>query len=114
MIKFSLGNTYERRPQRVKLEFDLTSHDRPPKNRGHELLQHQYVLYCNVSTTFWSNEAQLDRKTKDAERNIYAYMFKDILPLVQQIITDADNEETYKTACLIKDMLLTGGKKDEI
>lgn len=105
---FELHKTYEQRPQRVKADFTLLEEGEPPKTIGDELFQEEFILQCVVRASFWSNRVQLETKTERAKKMIYAHMFKDVLPLVHELITDAESDETYKLACRIKDMLMNG------
>ena len=107
---FETRATYERRPQRVTASYALDKmpddpkHD-DPKHIGEELFQEKYILECKVATYFWSNTAQLDRKRQDAEKMTKAYLFKDMLPIVSEILLEAESEEVFALAGRLKDMM---------
>lgn len=104
-MNFETKRLGERRLERVGFETDLTKVE--PKNPygGPDLFQERYVLEMRVRTDFWSNSVQLPRKEHDAKKAAYACIFKDMLPIVHEIILDCDDDEIREMALRLKDMM---------
>lgn len=90
-------------PRKVQ-SLDLT--EEPPRNIGEEMLQETYVLKTQIFVKFYSNRAQLNRKRAQAEKTMRAYLFKDCLPLVEELMLEAESSEVHKLASLLKSTML--------
>lgn len=94
----------DRRRSPLKSKFDLTTHENPPQYLGDDLFQEKYTLKVTVYTEFWSNNAQIDAKLDLAKKMANSYLYKDIIPLVNQIMLESDSEEVYYLAGKIKEL----------
>lgn len=110
-MKFVVRKYNERRPEPVKVATSLKMDDsRPPETIGEELFQNKYVLETRIFTEFWSNGAQLNAKRAKAERMARAYLFSDVLPLLEELILEADSEKVFELATCIKRTLMEAGE----
>jgi len=106
MIDFELVGTGERRPQRVDVNLSLSEVEPPPEYNGIDMFQERFSLRLTIGTDFWSNRAQLDAKRVMALRVVCAHLFKDMIPLIDEIICDADDEGVRANAMSLKDMMI--------
>lgn len=104
-MEFNLENSHERRPMPVKFEHSFSKQNDSHMIRGEEYFQEKYSLTLKVYAEFWSNTVQLPQKRKQAEDLVYAHLFKDMIPLVKELLLEADNETVYNLAIsLLKKM----------
>lgn len=101
---YNLNNTGERRAVRQKpadITYQFNKHEpiAGMEYAGGDMFQERYSLTVTCGTTFWSNPVQLLEKKKHAIKVTEAYLFKDMIPLVREIIMVADNSDTYILAC---------------
>ena len=101
-MKFECSPTGYRRPvnQKADFRFSVKKDPSPPKNIGEEMFQEQYLLTCKIGYSFYSNTAQLPHKKKDAVKAIYAQLFKDMIPIVQHILTNYDHGEEVRESAV--------------
>ena len=104
-MKFDLHNTHERKPFTTKTSVESVESS-PIEYTGTDLFQDRYVLRTQASVEFWSNKAQLSEKVAHAEKLALSYIFQDMLPLVEQIMLTANDEDTMRTANKLKNMML--------
>ena len=97
-MNFELESSHERRHMPVKFQYTMTKEDEYPLNIGENYFQERYLLTLKVRTDFWSNKSQLGQKKTQAENLVYAHLFKDMIPLVKEILLEADNETIFKLA----------------
>lgn len=107
-MNFEMINTNERRSQRVKEKFNLQKAADPPSYAGTDMFQERYILTNTVCTEFWSNSAQIEIKSRDAKIMARSYIFKDMIPIVKEIITDTDCDYVRKKALDLLDMMAEG------
>lgn len=105
-MKFEVETGYERRPSPLKFEVSLSEPEGPPETIGEELFQRKRTLSLRVAVNFWSNDAQISQKAEQAERTARAYLFKDMLPIVEQIKLEANSEEVFDLAGRLKAAML--------
>ena len=104
-MTWELENTRERRVQRVKTSVSIMVDDNPPTYQGAGNFQERYMLSKTVRTSFWSNADQLPHAHKQAEQMANAYFYKDMIPLVHEILADTDCDDVRITAVTLLDMM---------
>jgi len=101
---FERHKMYERRVQPTS--HITKDYNEPPKAIGEELFQEKYTLETKVLVEFWSNTAQLQQKTKQARRAAKAYLFRDMLPLVEEILMHSESEDVHLAASELRSLML--------
>lgn len=106
MMKFECTNTNYRRtlPQKIRA-VELIKTDEPIQHISEELFQEQYILTHTVRYAFWSNTAQLNTKRAFALEAVHASLFKDMLPIVHDILANTDDGEIRQNASLLLSMM---------
>jgi hypothetical protein len=107
---FNLNGTGKRRMVRQKPAEITYKFDKMEYTGADMFDQDEYHLTLTCGTIFWSNPAQLLEKKRHAIQATEAYLFKDMIPLVREIIMIADDSDTYKLACELLDKMQ--GKDD--
>ena len=105
-MKFELKYEEGRRrtiPQKVQ-KLDRT--EEPPRTIGREMFQETYILKTEIFVKFFSNKAQLSRKREQAEKTMRAYLYKECLPLVDELLLEADSSEVHRLASLLKSTMM--------
>lgn len=106
-MEFELENTGERRATMPRVEWStLEKSDESPQNIGQELFQDRYVLSARVAASFFSNGAQLEYKERQARKNLITFLYKDALPLVDELLLIADSSEVFELAGRIKKVMV--------
>ena len=103
-MEFNSAPTGERRRQRVKVDFSVTKDNEIMGSALYDP-QSRYVLTCTAHTEFWSLPHELERKQRHAEIMAKSYMFRDMIPLVREIIADSDCDEVRETALKLLDKM---------
>lgn len=85
---------------RMVTSLDLT--EEPPRQIGEELFQETYILKTEVYVRFFSNKAQLSQKVKQAERTMRSYLFKDMLPIVEELLLEVSSKEAFEMVTELK------------
>lgn len=104
-MDFGVTKQYDRRPIQQKVAF-INHKDDPPVQTGDEYFQTKYSLVLQLAADFWSNNAQLPAKQKQAEKMVRSYMFKDMLPLVQEIKLETTQDEVLKLCSELEKLML--------
>jgi hypothetical protein len=96
---YTIETTHDRRPKPATLDFFVRDYDEDQSSMsaGFET-ETRYIINLHCATTFWSDSFSLEQKTQQAKRATEAYLFKGIIPLVHEIILNADNEEVEQIA----------------
>lgn len=110
-MKFELRNTRERRPSLPRQSYTLNKSEGPPKHMGEELFQERYDLKATVGVSFFSNAAQLPMKQAQAEKNLRAFLYGEAMPLVDELLLMAENQETHEIASRLKAVMLGHSKE---
>lgn len=106
-MKFTVKESHERRHTLPKVSTYIEEDNLlPSRSIGDELFQTRYLLELKVATEFWSNKAQLEKKTAHAEKLARSFLFKDILVLIDQIINESDNEEVWRLANQVRKQII--------
>lgn len=105
-MEFERKNTRERRyvPQKIQ---DVTRIKTDPTIRhiGEELFQEKYIITHKLNYEFWSNDAQLEMKTRYALEATYAHLFKDMLPIVHDILASTHDPEIQEMCHDLLDLM---------
>lgn len=107
-MEFHVKNTGERRAARVKVSYKSYAMPVPPEHIGGDMFQERHRLEMLVSTDFWSNSAQMPRKKEQAKKLARAHLFKDMIPLVEEIMLDSDNDDVFRLAGDLKNLMIEG------
>ena len=102
-MNFDIVNTYERRP--VEVEIDFYKVQDQPQYLGSDYFQTKYRLQSTAVTEFWSNPAQLEQKRAQAEKAVKSYMYKDMIYLVDMILTETQSEDVARLAMELRDKM---------
>jgi hypothetical protein len=102
-MDFDLIPTHERRSNRVKMDYAFSKSDAPPSMQGR--FQERYQLRCTVQTVFWATSDELARKKQDAIVMARSHLFRDMIPLVNEIITDTGEEDVRISALKLLDIM---------
>ena len=106
-MKFEIKTEYERRASPLKVDVSVReSSDEPMRAIGDELFQTKRILMARIFVEFWANDAQLEHKTRQAEATARAYLFKDLLPMVERIMMESDSQEVLSLAIDLKKAML--------
>lgn len=106
MIKFDTEPLYERRYTPIKTSVSLEELTDAPKKICEDSIQNRYRLRFEVNVDFWSTGAQLRIKEKQAKKTANSYIFKDMLPLVEEILLESTSEEITMLAIRLKKAMI--------
>jgi hypothetical protein len=97
--KYRIDTTHKKRLKPAKITFFVRKYDEDQSSMsaGPET-ETRYIMNLHCATTFWSDSVSLEQKTQQAKRATEAYLFEGMIPLVQEIILNADNEEVEQIA----------------
>lgn len=109
-MKFTLNRMNERRPLTQEVTISADSSEQP-RNINGEMFQRLHVLEIKVAYSFWSNEAQLPQKSALAEKAARSVLFQEMLPIVDQIIAETNEQEVFEMAILLKERMI--GESDD-
>lgn len=104
-MKYVLKNTRERRWTIPKLMSVVEGPMDVPVTRRDELFQQRYELSTTVHVSFFSNPTQLEHKTAQAAKTMNAYLYRDIIPLVDELLLCVDDETALQVVLELKDVL---------
>lgn len=107
-MNFEFGRTGEKRPAAPSMGYSIQKSDMPPRAIGEELFQEGYRLSVTASVEFFSNTAQLPHKRLAAEKSLRAFLYRDALALVDELILVAESPETYELAGRLRSVMLDG------
>ena len=93
---------------RFRKEYSILQVERQFASQGLEIyprLEKRYRLKMEVFTEFWAEPSEFDRKEAQARRMANAFMFKDMIPLVEEILLDSNQEEVSRLAHQLRKMM---------
>lgn len=105
-MDFKFGRTGERRPTAPSMDYSIQKSDTPPQAIGEELFQEGYRLTVTAGVEFFSNTAQLPYKRLDAEKSLRAFLYKDALALVDELMLAAENPETRELVSRLRSIMI--------
>lgn len=105
-MKFEVETGYERRPSPLKVDVSISGSGEPTRNIGEEMFQSKRSLTMRIGVEFWSNDVQLMDKAKQAEVVARSYLFKDMLPIVDEITLRSDQPDVIALANSLKVAML--------
>ena len=107
-MKFECHDTGQRRPVFTQINRVRTLEDRigDITDIAPAPFQKRYELALTVKYSFWANPVQLPHMEREAMVATRVHLFKDMLPIVTDLIVQSQNEECREAACKLKDMML--------
>lgn len=94
-MKFELQTLNERRPVSQTL-WDFEESETLEKPIDH--FETKYRLSCTIAYDFYCIPQHLEYQKAQASRAVHAYMFKDMIPLVHEILCKSSDKELQKNA----------------
>jgi len=106
-MEFERKNTRERRyaPQKIRDITRIKIDDPISQYIGEELFQEKYIITHKLNYEFWSNDAQLEMKTRHALDAVHAHLFKDMLPIVHDILASTHDPEIQEMCHDLLDLM---------
>ena len=104
-MKFKCHDTGQRRRVFTKTNM-VTMLENPDPSFAPAPFQNRYELALTVKYSFWANSVQLPHMEREAMVATRAHLFKDMLPIVTDLIAQSQDEECREAAFKLKDMML--------